>query len=428
MGFDVQRELDALSRPPRAYVAAGFAFGAGALIGIASPGGGKTPAPTAAEQVPARASALRVRTELPAWRAPGARLEVSGRAGPRSRVSLLVGGRRIATTRAGELGRFAVDGRLPRAGLQAVEIRSGGELRRLGKLLVRPVRLTAVGDVTPGEGVSETVAEHGIAYPWTSVAPVLRSADIATANLEGVISRQGTPQPGRQYHFRGGPGLLEGAARVAGIDVVTVANNHALDYGRSALLDTLAAARAAGIRTVGGGARDDLARRSVVLDEGGLRIALLGYSDVRPLGSDAGPDWAGTARADPEPIAEDVRTARARADVVVVWFHWGAELATEPSSRQRELARAALGAGASLVLGAHPHVLQPVERHGRKLVAWSLGNFVFPSGRPQTRATGVLVAALDARGVRGFRLERATIHGFRPVLDAPGAVASNDAA
>jgi poly-gamma-glutamate synthesis protein (capsule biosynthesis protein) len=158
-----------------------------------------------------------------------------------------------------------------------------------------------------------------------------------------------------------------------------------------------------------------------VIEAGGLRIAVLGYSDVRPYGFDAGPDWAGAAPADPSAIASDVAAARRRADVVVVWFHWGQELETSPNGRQQALAAATLEAGASVVLGAHPHVLQPVTRQGRKLVAWSLGNFVFPSGRPQTRSTGVLVATLDAHGITGWRMARATIHGFRPQLDAPRA-------
>jgi poly-gamma-glutamate synthesis protein (capsule biosynthesis protein) len=186
-------------------------------------------------------------------------------------------------------------------------------------------------------------------------------------------------------------------------------------------MDTLAAARRAGLATVGGGATIDLARRPAILDAGGLRIAVLGYSDVRPYGFDAGPDWAGAAPAYPSAIAADVAAARRRADLVVVWFHWGHELQTQPNGQQQALAAAALGAGASVVLGAHPHVLQPVTRQGRKLVAWSLGNFVFPSGRPQTRSTGILVAALDSRGVKSFRLARATIEGFRPVLDSPPA-------
>jgi poly-gamma-glutamate synthesis protein (capsule biosynthesis protein) len=398
-------------------LAGGVAFGGGVLIGLLAPTGGATR--LVANVVPP--VPLRVEGELPEWRAPGGALTVSGWTGPGRPVSLVLGGRRIATATSGALGRFVVTGRAPVVGratrFHRVELVSGAERRRLGRVLVRPVRLAAVGDVSPGQGVSETVASRGISYPWSSVAPVLRRADVATANLEGVISSRGSHQPGRQYHFRGDRGLLRGAARTAGIDVVSVANNHALDFGREALLDTLAASRATGIRTVGGGATIDVARRPVVVDAGGLRIALLGYSDVRPLGSDAGPDWAGTVPADSIGISDDVRAAVRRADLVVVWFHWGAELATEPSSRQRELAAAALAAGATVVLGAHPHVLQPVEREGRRLVAWSLGNFVFPSGSPGTTRTGILVVSLGAHGVRGARLVPATIHGFRPQLD-----------
>ncbi len=395
-------------------LACATAFGGGTLVGVSTPAGGVAVPPKGAFA----ALPLRVDGELPAWLAPGARLTVSGRAGSGARVSLLVGGRRVASGTSGEGGRFVLTGRTPAAGRMQVEVASGGKRTRAGRLLVRPVLLAAAGDVTPGEGVSQAVARYGDGYPWSAVAPVLRGADIATVNLEGVISDRGVPAAGKEYHFRGGPGLLRGAAR-AGIDVVTVANNHSLDFGREAFLDTIAAAHAAGLRTIGGGATLGHARRPAILTEGGLRIALLGYSDVRPLGFDAGADYAGTARADPATIAADVSAARRHADLVVVWFHWGVELAREPDSRQRAFADTALAAGASLVLGAHPHVLQPVSRHGRKLVAWSLGNFVFPSGSPGTRSTGVLLATLDARGVTGFRLAPATIHGFRPVLDAP---------
>jgi poly-gamma-glutamate synthesis protein (capsule biosynthesis protein) len=303
------------------------------------------------------------------------------------------------------------------AGRHRVEVASGGRRTPVGRLRVRAIRIAAVGDVTPGSGVAERVAEHGVAYPWSSVAPVLRGADLATANLEGVISSRGTAAPGKEFTFRGGPGLLVGAARIAGLDVLSVANNHSLDFGREAFLDTLGSARRIGLRTVGGGSTDATARRPAVVRVGGLRVAVLGYSDVRPLGFDAGPDWAGTARADPATIAADVRSARRAAELVVVWFHWGVELAAEPDARQRSLAAAALGAGAALVLGAHPHRLQPVERTGRRVVAWSLGNFVFASYRPETQRTGILLVDLDARGVVGARLRPATIDGVRPVLD-----------
>jgi poly-gamma-glutamate capsule biosynthesis protein CapA/YwtB (metallophosphatase superfamily) len=400
------------------------AFGGGALVGVVTPtGGGATAARAGSDgSLPARAGSgagsLRVDGELPAWVAPGGRLTLAGWTGAGRRVALVVGGRRVASGRSGELGRFELTGRVPRGSRPLVELTSEDRRLRVGRLLVRPVVLAAGGDVTPGEGVSEAVARHGDAYPWTGVAGVFRAADLATVNLEGVISSRGVAAA-KEYVFRGGPGLLRGAARVAGIDVVTVANNHSLDYGREAFLDTLATAGANGLRTIGGGATLDLARRPAIVDKGGVRIALLGYSDVRPLGFDAGPDWAGTTRADPITIAADVSAARRRADVVVVWFHWGEELQREPNGDQRALAGSALSAGASVVLGAHPHVLQPVTRQGRKLVAWSLGNLVFPSGSPGTRSTGVLVATLDAHGVTGFRLEPATIHGFRPVLERP---------
>jgi poly-gamma-glutamate capsule biosynthesis protein CapA/YwtB (metallophosphatase superfamily) len=400
-------------RGGRAVLAGAAAFGGGVLIGVLTPAAG--PAPAAVDE---RAVAtLRADGALPAWLAPGARLTVTGWGEPLSPVSLVVDGRRAATARSGSRGRVELTARLTTPGLHRLELVSGGMRVRAGRLLVRPIRVAAGGDVTPGEGVAEAVAAHGLAYPWSSVAPVLRRADIATVNLEGVISTRGEHSAGRQYHFRGGPGLLRGAAAVAGVDVVTVANNHALDFGRTALLDTLAAARAAGVRTVGAGATDELARRPAIVTAGGLRVAFLGYTDVRPLGTDAGPDWAGAARADPATILADVRAARGRADVVVVWFHWGEELAREPSSRQRGLASVALAGGASLVLGAHPHVLQPLTRDRRRLVAWSLGNFVFPAASAGTTRTGILLADLDARGVAAARLRPATIHGFRPVVD-----------
>jgi poly-gamma-glutamate capsule biosynthesis protein CapA/YwtB (metallophosphatase superfamily) len=211
-------------------------------------------------------------------------------------------------------------------------------------------------------------------------------------------------------------------ARVGGIDVVSVANNHSLDYGPDAFLDTLRHARAAGIAPVGGGSTGAHARRPVLVERGGLRIAFLAYSDVNPLGFPAGPSSPGTARADPDALTADVRAARRRADVVVCWFHWGDELRAEPTAEQERLAAAALSGGAHVVLGAHPHVLGAVSvpRRGA-LVAWTLGNFVFPSYRAETVRTAVLVVRLDARGVRGHDVLPHRIEEFRPAPVPAGA-------
>lgn len=152
---------------------------------------------------------------------------------------------------------------------------------------------------------------------------------------------------------------------------------------------------------------------------GGLTVAFLGYSDVNPAGFVASAGSPGTAAADSAAIAADVHAARQKADLVVCWFHWGTELHPSPDSRQRLFAAAALAAGAKVVLGAHPHVLGPVDRPTHStLVAWTLGNFVFPSGSATTSRTAILLVTLTSHGVSGFRLVP-TVSGVRPVLAGP---------
>jgi len=356
-----------------------------------------------------------VRSTLPAWLAPGAPFTVTGFAGSRVTVEALVDGRPVATVRSGRFGRFLLHAVAPGTGRHQVSIHADGTRQGAGTLVVRPVTLAAVGDVTPGEQVGPAVEAHGGAYPWAEVGAALRRADIVTANLEGAVTTRGVAAV-KQYRFRGPAALLTGARAFAGLDVVTVANNHSLDFGAVGLADTLAAAHAAGIATVGGGADEAVARRPAFIEAGGLRIAFLGYSDVNPPGFAAGPSSAGTARADPTAITADVRAARRHADLVVVWFHWGVELHPSPDARQVSLAAAALDAGASVVLGAHPHVLGPVGQPRRHtLVAWTLGNFVFPSGPGATRRTAILDVRLTKRGVAGYDLVPAR-SGTQPTL------------
>lgn len=359
---------------------------------------------------------LEVTSSLPSWLAPGASLVVSGSAAPGIEVVLFAGSRRLARAEASAGGRFEIEAPAPPVGRHRVAVVAGESRVELGRLRVRPLVLAAGGDVNPGDRVAAAVAAYGSRHPWRSVGPILRGADLATVNLEGVVSSRGEPWPDKAFHFRGPRAVVDGAAEYAGVDVVTVANNHSLDFGRAAFRDTLAAARRAGVATVGGGAGLAAARRPAVLAAGGLRVAFLGYDDIQP-DFHARPGVAGIAPADGVLVAADVRAARRAADVVVVWFHWGVELERAPNARQRELARAALDAGAAVVLGAHPHVLQPVDRRGRTLVAWSLGNFVFAPHSPGTDETGVLLVRLGARGVLGHSFRPARIVGVQPQLD-----------
>jgi hypothetical protein len=365
-----------------------------------------------------------VTSALPQWRAPGGVLVARGTAAPAETVTLFLGTFQHVATVADD-GTFRFSVRVPRVSGSypvALEVARDPIVRiELDRLRVRGVRLYAVGDVNLGDRPGTAIATYGVRYPWLSVAPVLRAADISIANLECSISTRGSPVPGKQYTFRGKPSSLRAMARYAGIDVVTLANNHTLDYGRLAFADTLSYAHEYGLKTVGGGRNLDVARRPAVFRLGGIRVALLGYSDVRPLGFDAGPTWSGTAPAFPSYISSDVRRIKNRGvDVVVVYFHWGVERTFTPNSRQRSLAAVAFDAGATVVLGAHPHVLQPIEQPGRRrLVAWSLGNFVFGANTPGTERTGILRMRLGHGGILGYGFRRARIggvFGIQPIL------------
>jgi poly-gamma-glutamate capsule biosynthesis protein CapA/YwtB (metallophosphatase superfamily) len=366
----------------------------------------------------ARSDALVVSSALPRWLAPGAKLAVDGSAEPQQQVQLQQDGRVVAAAVADEAGEFSISARLSALGAHQLSLVADAETLPLGRLTVRPVRIAAVGDVTPGEAVGPTVASFGAAYPWRSVGRALRQADITTANLEGAISHRGTPVADKQFHFQGPLAFLVGMRLQAGMDVVTLANNHTLDYGAVALYDTLAAAKKTGISTVGAGRNTGAARRPAYVVAGGLRFAFLGYSDVNPAGFVATASSAGTARALTGAIEADVRAARRHADVVVCWFHWGEEKVREPNRNQIAFAEAALRGGARLVLGAHPHVFGRIIRPtSTTLVAWTLGNFVFPAGSPETRRTGILISSLGANGVSGYRLIPAT-SGVQPQLGA----------
>ena len=371
---------------------------------------------SSAEATPQKAALLlRVDSTVPAWLAPGATGHIQGFAGANERLSLRSGRRMLARARSGPRGRFAFRFRAPEPGRYLLSIVAAGRTAPVGALLVRPLVLDAVGDVTFGEQVGPAVATYGGGYPWTGVAGTLRAADVTVGNLETSVSTRGNAAA-KQYTFRGPPQALPAMARRAGFDVLTLANNHTKDYGPEALLDTIRYVRAAGMQTIGAGANETLAGRPAVVEAGGLRIAFLGFSDINPAGFSATSSTAGTARADPGTIDREVRAARAHADVVVCFMHWGVELHGEHDSRQAQLASACLGGGAQVVLGAHPHVLGSLLRPtAQTLVAWTLGNFVFPSSGVTAR-TAVLQVRIDARGVRGYRLLPAEIDGFRPRL------------
>lgn len=240
------------------------------------------------------------------------------------------------------------------------------------------VTLVAVGDIMLSRTVGKTIAAKGdVRYPFLRMRDWLRGADIAFANLETSITPGRAVEQGEML-FRADPRTVDGLVD-AGFDVLSLANNHTPNFGQKGLRDTFRYLHDAGIAFAGAGEDAAAARAPTVLERGGRRFAFLAFNDtdVVPASYAAGPAHAGTAFMDVDVMAEAVRDARKAADVVIVSMHSGREYAYVPDASQVRFARAAIDAGADLVIGHHPHVVQTVERYKDKLIFYSLGNFVF---------------------------------------------------
>jgi poly-gamma-glutamate synthesis protein (capsule biosynthesis protein) len=291
------------------------------------------------------------------------------------------------------------------------------------------VTIDATGDLMLGRGVASMVQKHGTDWLLAGVADRLKTSQIRFGNLEFALTDRGAPAH-KDFTFRAPPSAADSLVG-AGFNVVSVANNHIMDYGGQGLADTLAVLERQGIGHTGAGLEEGGARSPLLVTVNGLRIAWLAYLNVPNDGVtgfvarsiEAGPGRPGVAWGTPEAVRRDVAEARKVADLVVVALHSGFEFTSEPNSVQRDLAHAAIDAGAALVLGAHPHVLQGLEYYHGGLIAYSLGNFVFDLDESDLAHVGlpsvltvILRVTLDAKGVTGVEVYPATINPttFRP--------------
>ncbi|MCH8901797.1 MAG: CapA family protein [Chloroflexi bacterium] len=228
-----------------------------------------------------------------------------------------------------------------------------------------------------------------------------------------VIATGGTPEE-KLFVFIAPPSAAQTMA-AAGVDVGNLGNNHTLDFGRTALLDTISNLQAAGVAPVGGGANAAEAYAPASFEIGGVRVAVLGLSHVVPFLSWEAGDGTGVASAFQEERAlEAVRAAKAAHDVVIVMIHWGFEGWTCPNVFQLRFGDSLIEAGASVVLGTHPHVLQPIVERDGGIIAYSLGNFVWAPRSGPAGETGVLEVQFEGSQLSGYRF-------YPHVLDAQGA-------
>ena len=279
--------------------------------------------------------------------------------------------------------------------------------------------LAAVGDVMLDCLTSERLRDYDPAYPFAAVAQILKEGDLVFANLECPISDRGTPVQ-KTYTFRA-PLLAADALVHGGINVVSLANNHILDYGAPALEDTLALLEEHEIACAGAGWKEGPARKGAAFEMGGVEIAVLAYSAVFNYGYPAwraGPDQAGALfYHEREQFIEDIGEARRRADVLIVSLHFGEEYTHRVSAEQREMGRLAIDSGADLVLGHHSHTPQGVEIYRGRPIVYSLGNFLFyPFDKSMCNESYILRAHIGIDGVEHMRLLPVLLGDSRPRL------------
>jgi len=245
----------------------------------------------------------------------------------------------------------------------------------------KSITIVAVGDIMLGGTAEEVLLKEGYDYPFKHVKPLLSNASIVIGNLEGPLTSicNSDMKLDKEYVFRSPAEKVAPALKNAGFNLLNLANNHILDYGTQGMHDTSKALKDSGINSVGVGENISQARTGIIMDTANGKVGFLSYSLTFPESFWATDTSPGTAFGHKQQIISDIKRLKPQTDSVIVSFHWGREKTTELRPYQPTLAHAAIDAGASVVLGHHPHVLQAIEKYNDGLIIYSLANFVFGS-------------------------------------------------
>ena len=270
----------------------------------------------------------------------------------------------------------------------------------------KTITLMLVGDMMFDRGVKYLVEKEGrptgpasgypgypdFRFPFLKIADELNKADIVFGNFEGPISDKGN-KVGSIYSFRNDPKVIEGL-KFAGFNVISLANNHAFDYGREALEDTLLRLKDANIDYIGAGFDESEAYSPIVKEVRDTKIAFLAYTNLGPenwkaTGNNSGIAWI--SQDNFEKIREEIKKAKENCDILIISLHAGEEYQTEPTQFQIDFAKMAIDSGADIVIGHHPHVVQPNEVYNGGYIFYSVGNFVFDQSFSEETMKGLLL-------------------------------------
>lgn len=282
----------------------------------------------------------------------------------------------------------------------------------------KQLSISLVGDILMDGSVKRQINENGYDYPWEYVAKYFQEDDISIGNLETSITLGGAKWPDKQFNFRSDPENLE-AMKKAGIDVVSLANNHSLDYGYEGLLDTLNYIDKSGIYRVGAGKDYKEAVEEVVIEKNGYKVGILGFSRVVPTvdwyATSKRPGLVGAYDSQLQGVLEKVKEVGEEVDILILSIHWGTELQTRPNDHDVLAAKKLIDAGADIIMGHHPHILQGVEIYKGKPIFYSLGNFVF--GVKNELTSNTMIGQVDFMDdkIKSLKVIPCKIESGRPI-------------
>lgn len=282
------------------------------------------------------------------------------------------------------------------------------------------VRLVAGGDMMFYGPLAEQMARHhDLLWGLRPIADALRASDVLFGNLETPISAKRIAAPGAPDEYWAPPGIGHALGKF-GFHVLNLAHNHILDFGAEGVETTLGELREAGVAAIGVGRNAEAASRPAIVTTGGSRVGFLGYTTAaNVLTSKCG--YVACAP-ELERVVSQVRELRNECDIVVVSVHTGAMFNSHPAPETRVLARRAIDAGASLLLGHHPHVPHGCEQIGAGLAVYSLGDFVGPVQSETSRRTFYLRASVQGQAVRDFECVSCYINDESQTIPATGAL------
>lgn len=267
------------------------------------------------------------------------------------------------------------------------------------------ITIFAVGDMMLSRHIEKVMSSKGNDYPFKQVCSTLKKGDIVFGNLESILSDKDTPPffKDKPYNFSA-PTAASKSLRNAGFNVLNLANNHAMDFGQSAISETRSSLYREGISIFGAGEDINEACKPSIITVKGLRFAFLGFGVAHSSLVYADLQRGGIAPIRLDYIKKGIQTALSRADVVIVSVHWGKEYDSFPSETQKKIAHQLVDWGADMVLGHHPHVLQGIEMYKNRPIAYSLGNFIFDQRGNGTDESIILVCNYRGKEISSVQI------------------------